>query len=73
MIVAGIQITKDHPPPPGRGDDNPVRAAMKAMPVGTSFFAQVEPAAVHGIAKTLKPKRFRTSRKANGTRVWRTA
>ena len=72
MIVAGIQITTDYAPPPPRGKDNPIRKAMEAMPVNASFFADCTPQAIHGIAKLMRPKKFKTAKKANGTRVWRT-
>lgn len=75
-IIAGFVIEDSVPIPTGRGTKNPVRQAMEALAVGQSFIApKVHAAAVHGIAKLLKPKRFQTATRTVGgevsTRIWR--
>ena len=71
--VAGFVIENDVPQPMGRGKDNPIRQAMEALSVGQSFLipGAKSTSAALGIAKLMTDRKFRTSKKSNGVRVWR--
>lgn len=71
--VAGFVIEDGLPPPVERGKMNPVRQAMEALDVNQSFLiaSAKSTSGALGIAKLIKGKRFRTSLRSNGVRVWR--
>ena len=71
--VAGFVIESDVPQPMARGKANPIRQAMEALEVGQSFLipGAKSTSGALGIAKLMKGRAFRASKRSNGVRVWR--